>query len=123
MGRYYTGDIEGKFWFGVQASDDGEFFGMVPSTSFIDYYIDESDIDIIEQGIKECKVILRGHLTKMDKFFRDSSGYTNKQLSDVLNVNEEAASDLLKWYARLLLGKQIHEQVLSDGCCYMNAEL
>jgi hypothetical protein len=27
MGRYYQGDIEGKFWFGCQSSDDGEFFG------------------------------------------------------------------------------------------------
>ena len=27
MGRYYNGDIEGKFWFGVQSSDDGDFFG------------------------------------------------------------------------------------------------
>ena len=27
MGRYYSGDIEGKFWFGVQSSTDGEFFG------------------------------------------------------------------------------------------------
>ena len=22
MGRFYSGDIEGKFWFGVQDSDD-----------------------------------------------------------------------------------------------------
>lgn len=26
MGRYYTGDIEGKFWFGVQDSDDATYF-------------------------------------------------------------------------------------------------
>ena len=27
MGRYYSGDISGKFWFGVQCSADGENFG------------------------------------------------------------------------------------------------
>ena len=27
MGRYYQGDIEGKFWFGVQSSDDANNFG------------------------------------------------------------------------------------------------
>ena len=27
MGRYYSGDIEGKFWFAVQDSDDADFFG------------------------------------------------------------------------------------------------
>ena len=30
MGRYYDGDIEGKFWFGIQSSADGEFFGARP---------------------------------------------------------------------------------------------
>jgi hypothetical protein len=28
MGRYYHGDIEGKFMFGVQSSDDADFFGV-----------------------------------------------------------------------------------------------
>ena len=27
MGRYYHGDIGGKFWFGIQESDDASFFG------------------------------------------------------------------------------------------------
>lgn len=29
MGRYYNGDIEGKFWFGVQSSTDADFFGVI----------------------------------------------------------------------------------------------
>tara|TARA_R100000951_G_scaffold913_2_gene2726 strand:+ start:535 stop:906 length:372 start_codon:yes stop_codon:yes gene_type:complete len=123
MGRYYSGDIEGKFWFGIQASDDGEFFGMEPSHSFIDYYIDESDMDLIENGIKQCKTQLRGHLTKINKFFSGKNSYNEKHLSEVLNVNEDATHDLLIWYARLELGKKIHEQVLRDGSCYMSAEL
>lgn len=28
MGRFYSGDIQGKFWFGVQDSDDADFFGV-----------------------------------------------------------------------------------------------
>ena len=28
MGRYYSGDIEGKFWFAVQDSDDADHFGI-----------------------------------------------------------------------------------------------
>ena len=123
MGRYYSGDIEGKFWFGIQASDDGEFFGMETSHSFIDYYIDESDMDLIENGIKQCKKQLRGHLTKINKFFSGKHSYNEKHLSEVLNVNEDATHDLLIWYARLELGKKIHEQVLRDGSCYMSAEL
>ena len=28
MGRYYSGDIDGKFWFAVQPSDDANYFGV-----------------------------------------------------------------------------------------------
>jgi hypothetical protein len=28
MGRFYSGDIQGKFWFAVQDSDDADFFGV-----------------------------------------------------------------------------------------------
>jgi hypothetical protein len=34
MGRFYTGDIEGKFLFGVQSSNDAEFFGVVPKNLY-----------------------------------------------------------------------------------------
>ena len=34
MGRYYHGDIEGKFWFGVQSSTDAEFFGVEEMQTF-----------------------------------------------------------------------------------------
>ena len=27
MGRYYSGDIEGKMWFAVQNSSDWDYFG------------------------------------------------------------------------------------------------
>ena len=37
MGRYYQGDIEGKFWFAVQSSADPEFF----SPSHIDELSEE----------------------------------------------------------------------------------
>ena len=31
MGRYYWGDIEGKFAFGIQSSDDPAYFGSEPT--------------------------------------------------------------------------------------------
>ena len=35
MGRYYNGDIEGKFWFGVQSSDDVEnLVTITPNTYY-----------------------------------------------------------------------------------------
>ena len=39
MGRYYSGDIEGKFWFAVQSSDDADFFVATGEHSnYFDYY-------------------------------------------------------------------------------------
>ena len=42
MGRYYDGDIEGKFWFGVQSSDDAEFFGAKErEPMFVEYGVED----------------------------------------------------------------------------------
>lgn len=51
MGRYYytnNNDFDGKFWFGVQSSDDPErVYGMKPSASYseseVDFDADEQD--------------------------------------------------------------------------------
>ena len=37
MGRYYNGDIEGKFWFAVQSSNDADFFGCEGESHNISY--------------------------------------------------------------------------------------
>ena len=42
MGRYYQGDIEGKFWFAVQSSADPEFF----SPSHIDELSEEDKLTV-----------------------------------------------------------------------------
>ena len=52
MGRYYNGDIEGKFWFAIQSSTDADFFGVVGSEpSYLDYYFSEDNLKDIEKGI------------------------------------------------------------------------
>lgn len=37
MGRYYRGDINGKFWFGIQTSDDAAYLGVDPEHQY-EYY-------------------------------------------------------------------------------------
>jgi hypothetical protein len=45
MGRFYSGDINGKFGFASQGSDDGEYFGAYSQeSSYIPYYLDNEDI-------------------------------------------------------------------------------
>lgn len=39
MGRYYSGDIEGKFWFAVQSSNAADRFGVSGNEpNFIQYH-------------------------------------------------------------------------------------
>ena len=58
MGRYYNGDIEGKFWFAVQSSDDADYFGVQGEARFLNYYFMTEDLPKIEAGIKKCKKYL-----------------------------------------------------------------
>jgi len=126
MGRYYHGDIEGKFWFAVQSSCDGEFFGMEEQDpSFIPYYSD--DLELAEKGVKECKKELRGYLTKMNKFFNSVDSYNDTTLAEALNLegdkHDGLRRKLLVWYARLTLGKKIVSAIKKDGQCWYEAEL
>ena len=50
MGRYYNGDIEGKFWFAVQSSDDADFFGasgteptVANPNQYLDYHFTKDE--------------------------------------------------------------------------------
>ena len=51
MGRYYNGDIEGKFWFGLQSSESPNRFGgsMELSFSFSDYDIESVEKEAIAE--------------------------------------------------------------------------
>ena len=55
MGRYYSGDIEGKFWFAVQSSSDADFFGCEGQSTYLNYYFDEDNLPDIEEGIARCE--------------------------------------------------------------------
>ncbi len=122
MGRYYHGDIEGKFWFAVQPSNDPEFFGMIERTDYIQYYVDDSQMKEIEAGLSACKMNLRGYLVKLDKFFKKHDSYSDEMLEEELKVSPVEARNLLRWYARYRLGKKIHKCVKEQGSCWIEAE-
>ena len=135
MGRYYNGDIEGKFWFGIQSSTDADFFGQEGQPRFYNYYFDKEDLPKIEEGIKKCKDALGSLLKILDKFFEENNGYNDKMLVDYLNeiysskdlptkkFTEQGARHYLEWYARLGLGEQILGCVKEHGECDFEAEL
>ena len=52
MGRYYNGDVEGKFWFAIQGSDAPERFGAYENQGHINYSIDRDSLPEIIEEIK-----------------------------------------------------------------------
>jgi len=97
MGRYYTGDIEGKFMFAVQGSDAGERFGAVES-NVISYSVSRECYDDI---VKELKSIEKsGCLERAEAKMRE--GYLNK-----LHFTQESKD--LEEYADYQMGKKIKQ--------------
>lgn len=132
MGRHYTGDINGHFMFGVQASDDASHFGgeeMKPE--FLEYYFEENDIEDIEEGISDCKKELGDNEAKLRAFFLNNSTYNDETVAKELNLTyskddhkyNNAVYNVLEQYARLLLGEKILACVKENSECHFTAEL
>ena len=121
MGRYYSGDIEGKFWFGLQSSTAPErFCAEEQSWQVINYYIDRDDLPKIKEEIEkiendpEVKKII--DLYKNDENF----GFSDENIEKHA-ITKKAMED----YADLLLGKQIYDYFDFDPerhGCEINAE-
>jgi hypothetical protein len=123
MGRYYQGDIEGKFWFGVQSSNDGEFFGaqdlheddpLPESERFIDYMISiDERFESVENGIKKCLVELGVWNEGLTAFFDKNAGWNEKTITEFMDkernikTNKDEIKNKLEWFARLGLGRKI----------------
>ena len=136
MGRYYEGDIEGKFWFGIQSSDDADFFGSAGfEPDYLEYYFDEEHLDKIQKGLDECSQCLDYRKDLLDDFFKKNNGYTREQICELLDVpvpkpgisieqhNKSKYHYYLMWYARYELGNKILDRVKSDKFCSFRAEL
>ena len=129
MGRYYTGDIDGKFMFGVQSSDDANFFGVEGESKSLDYYYGEDTLPSVEEGVKECEGVLGEYLKHIEQFFKENDSFNDERLAKYLtkslgkDVTEENTRFNLEWYARLELGKEIRDCIKENDECNFEAEL
>jgi hypothetical protein len=123
MGRYYNGDIEGKFWFGIQSSNDADFFGVEGNYYHLEYYFDKEQLPDIKDGIKQCEAKLGKWRPKLDKFFDKNNGYNEDMLEEQIKLQKSDSSKILSWYARLILGLKIKNCVEKHGNCNFQAEL
>ena len=124
MGRYYNGDIEGKFWFGIQASNDADNFGQTGDTpNYLNYYFDKDDLPDVNKGIDKCLEALGEMKDKIDQYFEDKDGYNNRSMAKHFNITENEVKEYLEYYARLHLGEQIRDCINKTGECSFEAEL
>jgi hypothetical protein len=139
MGRYYSGDIEGKFWFAVQSSGDATHFGGVHD--YIDgegevvddddqddavemyFHFDQTHMEDIQKGIATCLEHLGEYQEVLDNFFEKHTSYNDESLAKELGISVAKTRELLTNYARLILGLKIENCVGENGECNFEAEL
>ncbi len=108
MGRYYSGDIEGKFMFAVQSSQSGERFGAVEEESgYTPYIVHRINYSEIQQELDD--IVSTGSVKKVDDFFDELSkngdrGYNDSDLEEAGILKD----DMSQW-ADHRLGKQIKD--------------
>ena len=119
MGRYYSGDISGKFWFGVQSSNSADRFGVNGyQPEYLEYEFEEHDKQNVESELNRIKDALGDQLQLMEDFFINPAPYTNDMLiGSGINVSK------LSEYADYKLGQKILDCLNENGYCEFTAEL
>jgi len=78
MGRYYTGDICGKFWFGIQSSDDPENFGAELYFEYTFFGCGCCATDYINDDKPYCQADYTSFKDQMDKTKEDRYYYKDE---------------------------------------------
>jgi hypothetical protein len=118
MGRYYNGDIEGKFWFALQSSDCADRFGVSGyQPEVIKYYYEESDLEGVNEEIANIEEELGDKIKIIDDFFETRAGYNDADLEKA-GISKHELSE----YADLGMGKKIRDCIIENGYCEFEAE-
>jgi hypothetical protein len=118
MGRYYNGDIEGKFWFGIQSSNSADRFGVTGyEPAYLDYWFDASNLEDVETEIKNIEESLGDKIKIIEDFFKENDGYNDEKLKKA-DITEDELSE----YADRKLGIQIRDCIKESGQCSFQAE-
>jgi hypothetical protein len=117
MGRYYDGDIYGKFWFGLQSSAAADRFGCEGTATHLEYYFDEEELPKIESEIKSIEDAIDEK--KIESYLYGDEGRYTKETLEQNGITETQLGE----YADLLLGRKIRDYVKENGECQFSAEL
>ena len=120
MGRYYSGDINGKFMFAIQSSTAADRFGSTHmQPGHVNYFFDESDLETINSELEKLKI----NFDICNKFIEDikksnRTGYTSQDKKEN-GITDEKMSD----YSDYVLGAKIKKCIEENGECSFEAEL
>tara|TARA_R100000935_G_C2727886_1_gene120708 strand:+ start:268 stop:627 length:360 start_codon:yes stop_codon:yes gene_type:complete len=104
MGRYYHGDIEGKFMFAVQPSDAGERFGASECQNYIEYFVDKEDsYETLTSELK--KIEESGALERVDKMLKENENMFN----DLTMKKSKVSAHDMREFADYEMGKQMKD--------------
>ncbi len=130
MGRYYDGDISGKFWSAVQRSDAPDRFGASASEpSSIDYFFEEGNLDVVSQELKLIEDII---ISKIGKAEFESLNIANIRATpedqdfeaiELLAMKHRGDDGFLSELADYQLGCLIEASLKLNGQCSFTAEL
>lgn len=127
MGRYYSGDIEGKFWFIVQPSNAANRFGVQGTQNTQDtitYDFDKENLTEVNAELDRILNNLGDNKEKLDAFFEEHNTYTETKLAKFMCLDSEnKLRYILREYADYYLGKQIVDCIKEKGYCSFDAEL
>jgi len=114
MGRYYEGDINGKFMFAVQSSNSADRFGSEGCQNYLEYYYDRSHLETITEELS----ILKPSWEKVKDFLKDREGWSDKEQEEA-GISKVEMSE----YADYCLGIKIFDCVKHNGECNFTAEI
>ena len=128
MGRYYTGDIEGKFAFAIQSSDAADRFGVTGQyPNYLEYYFDRDNLEGLKEGLKNIEDAFGGHKPALKIYFdlyriEDDAPLSFYSYLEQAGLPELTESQLAEYYD-YALGRKILNCIEETGSCTFDAEL
>lgn len=118
MGRYISGDVEGKCWFAVQSSDFMDRFGSTfHEPNYICYYYDESNLPEMNRELKAIEDSMGEQMQKYDEFFGEGRGYNKKMIIEA-GLDPKHLND----YADYTFAQKVKAYILEHRECSFEVE-
>jgi predicted AAA+ superfamily ATPase len=128
MGRYYSGDIEGKFAFAVQNSDAADRFGVIGHPpNYLEYNYNEGDLEELQKELKHIEDTFGPQKQALKIYFDLYKTQDDAPLSFDSYLKEGGLPELTESqfseYYDYVLGRKILDCIQETGSCSFDAEL